>query len=606
MRSIQECFEDSRSIQDMINQENVNEGLSDVIRFIKNKFEKVVGFLKGVVAKIGNYFMPVDDNGVVQPAISPLTAGHAYKTNIIRKDSTFVHMDKEGSKIVGLRNKPADAQALYGPGNSIQYWKRMIKECQELSGIPVNEVKLQNSDASSKYNVVDTPALKKLIKVRFQHPKLPPLLIWGAPGIGKTAILMSVLAELPGGDEYSLIVKTLSNETPDNFTLPKYVEVEGQSRATDIPKTWLPVYHPTGDAAQDAKLDAACGKGLLFIDELSRATQQVLNVCLPLINERMFNGWKLGSGWVVIAASNRMEDEMSGQSEMGNAMANRFAQVYYEPTVNSWKEWATTQGYMSPLLLQWLSLGESESYSGAKYFYMDPNEDSDGSDYTKLMCTPRAWTNAMKELALYAHTGSLEGFTIFEIPSDIISLTLNQYVPSEAVDSFMAFLEVVGAVQASQGSFDVFCENVWKKGKSASIKKTDLYKILVPLSQLLITSHQTELPTDKEFENLCDWLIAQDSEQLASFTLDTFKHIFYAGVKMQEIKDAAPIIIEKIKRGLMEPQHLKLWEESLKPVFQKYGVSLDTMPNYFNGMVKLSKKYGAIFKAASLNGINGL
>ena len=122
----------------------------------------------------------------------------------------------------------------------------------------------------------------------------------------------------------------------------------------------------------------------------------------------------------------------------------------------------------------------------------------------------------------------------------------------------------------------------------------------------MITSHQTELPTDKEFENLCDWLIAQDSEQLASFTLDTFKHIFYAGVKMQEIKDAAPIIIEKIKRGLMEPQHLKLWEESLKPVFQKYGVSLDTMPNYFNGMVKLSKKYGAIFKAASLNGINGL
>ena len=67
----------------------------------------------------------------------------------------------------------------------------------------------------------------------------------------------------------------------------------------------MPVYKPTGDAVKDNELDAACGKGLLFIDELSRASAQVLNVVLPLVNERRFNGYKLGSGWVIICASNR-------------------------------------------------------------------------------------------------------------------------------------------------------------------------------------------------------------------------------------------------------------------------------------------------------------
>ena len=81
-------------------------------------------------------------------------------------------------------------------------------------------------------------------------------MIWGAPGIGKTAILMNVLEEMRRDfPNYRLIVKTLSNETPDNFTLPKYIDVEGQEFATDVPKTWLPVYKPSGDPIEDKKLD---------------------------------------------------------------------------------------------------------------------------------------------------------------------------------------------------------------------------------------------------------------------------------------------------------------------------------------------------------------
>ena len=56
-----------------------------------------------------------------------------------------------------------------------------------------------------------------------------------------------------------------------------------------------------------------------FIDELSRATPQVLNVILPLINEGILNGYKLGSGWTIVCASNRREDD-EGQESIGNAL----------------------------------------------------------------------------------------------------------------------------------------------------------------------------------------------------------------------------------------------------------------------------------------------
>ena len=422
----------------------------------------------------------------------------------------------------------------------------------------------------------------------------------------KAYILMSVLDSIPNGKEYSCVVKTLSNETPDNFTLPKYVEIDGQEKATDVPKTWLPVYKPTGDRDKDQMLDDACGKGLLFIDELSRATPQVLNVILPIINEGIFNGYKLGSGWVIIVASNRAEDEMSGQADIGNALGNRFRQVYYEPTAKSWSEWAKTQGYMSPLLLQWLSMPEHENMSGGKYFYMDPNETMEGAGVTKIMCTPRSWTNAMRELALYSETGKLEGFTIFDIPRDILAMTLNQYVPAQAVDSFLAFLEVISKI----GNFDQAVRDIWKNGgKNFSLSKKDLHMVALPLAQLVVTAHSQSYPTKEEFENLCTWLVAQKSDQLASYILDILQNVF-AGVfnnKAEKMRGGIFVMAKKIKvLDKQDKNKANMYRDAYKPLTDKWGFTLDTMPDWSTGHQMLVKAFGQAFADAIVDGVEGL
>lgn len=607
MKNIQESFFESRTLQEVVEGQMVDEGFKEFIKSVKDKFKQAFEYLKGMVAKFGVYFLPIGNDGDAMNAISPLTAGQAYKDGFINTSNTCVVLDRAGSRITGLKTKYDDTIKLYGSGNSLVYWRRALKECQDLKDInlvneeKINEVKLQNEDPQAKYNViVDNDKLKARIKMALKNKKLARLMIWGAPGIGKTAILMSILDEMRKDfPDYSIITKTLSNETPDNFTLPAYVEIDGQKKATDVPKTWLPVYKPTGDPAQDAKLDEACGRGLLFIDELSRATPQVLNVILPLVNEGIFNGYHLGSGWTIVVASNRAEDEMSGQAEIGNALANRFAQVYYEPTVHTWRKWADKQNFISPLLLQWLSMPESENMSGGKFYYMDPNETMDGAGVTKLMCTPRSWTNAMRELACYSETGSLEGFSIFDIDRDILAMTLNQYVPSDAIDSFLAFLEVISKI----GNFDAAVYDVWQNGgKNFKLDKKDLNKITLPVAQLICSAHADKLPTQKEFENLATWLVAQGSDQLTSYVLDVFKNVFI-GMVSDDLRDGAFVIATKFKQlNSTDPNKLDIYKSAYAPFFNKWGIKIEDMPDYFPGLKTISAKFREAFKSAIVDG----
>lgn len=607
MKNIKECLNEIQDITPYLRgEEKIDEGLKDILKAVKEKFSQAWAYLKGVVAKFGTYFLPTKEDGTIMNAISPLTAGAAYVDGSINKKSTFVKMDKEGAKITGCKTKFDDALKLKGSGNSFAYWDACLNECSDNeyevlteSALTVNEVKLHTEDPEAKYNIiVDDDELKMEIKMCLEDRNQARMLIWGAPGIGKTAILMNVLDEMKKDfPDYRLIVKTLSNETPDNFTLPKYVEIDGQDFATDVPKTWLPVYKPTGNPTEDKRLSEACGNGLLFVDELSRATPQVLNVVLPLVNEGIFNGYKLGDGWTIICASNRSEDEASGQSTIGNALANRFVQFHYEPTIHTWRKWADKQNFISPLLLQWLSMPDSEEMSGGKFYYMDPNDDSGRLADTTLMCTPRSWTNAMKRLARYHHTGTIEGFKIFDIPERIIRRALNGAIPAQAVDAFMAFLAVIEKI----GNFDQAVYDVWNNGgKNTKIDKKHLSKVALPLAQLIVCAKADSLPTQKEWENLADWLVAQKSDQLASYVLDIFQNVFLADVP-PTLRAQVFTIQERIRRANGDMSKLTSFVTTFKPFCSKWCINFEDIPDYVGGLSKLIKAYGASFESAVID-----
>lgn len=610
MKQINELYESSYDVMDRINESMIDEGLKDKLSSIftaaKEKLGKIVDKIiqgaQGIYAKIKCYLIPVGADGEPLPTVGSYTSGLAYKEGAINKSTTLVCVDAEGQKLTGCKTKPADAYKLYTKENTLQYWSRVIKENANGDEANVNEVKLASEDPMAKYNkICDDKELEDEIKYALESDGAS-LMIWGAPGIGKTAILRTVLEKFEKFKGYNLICKTLSNETPDNFTLPSYVEVTDKAgnitrRADDIPKTWLPVYKPTGNKEIDAEADKLCGKGLLFIDELSRATPQVLNVVLPLVNEHIFNGWNLGSGWSIICASNRDEDEMGGQTSIGNALSNRFAHIYYEPTVNTWRNWADQQKYISPLLLQWLSMPEKEEFSGGKFYYMDPNETLEDGE-TKLMCTPRAWTNAMRELAVRYHTGELEGFGILDIPEHILKRVLNKYVPSSAVDAFWGFLSIIKKI----GDFDRAVREVWSNGgKNLKIDAKDLRLVALPLAQMIICARDPRtLPTEKEFDNLADWTISTGNDQLAAYVFNIFKNVY--GDKLLENDRELIYGINFVYTKSPAEDQSRL-DSLFKETLAKYGLkSCADIPNYREAVKRIAAKYRDIFSSATVNG----
>ena len=636
MKNIFECFSETQNIVSFIKSscasyvdEGLKDMLNDTIKKVKDKLgnlvERVITYAKGVVAKISNYYMATDEDGNLQACSTPLTMGAAYKNGLIDKNSTFIGMGKEAGRLVGASEPFANALKMYP--STKDYWKQLASQhktnesldeekfiaslcesnklnCGEFDDM-LNEVKMANEDPQAKYNViVDDKKLRDIIKRHINNPRLARLMIWGAPGIGKTAILTTIVNEISAeqGKDYSLIVKTLSNETPDNFMLPKY----SGDRAEDVPKTWMPVWKPTGDEKVDKTNDEKCGRGLLFIDELSRATPQVQNVILPLVNEGVFNGWKLGSGWAIICASNRDEDEdASNQTQIGNALGNRFAQVYYEPCVNTWKGWADKQGFISPLLTQWLAMPAGETISGGKFFYWDPNDDDD-TNTTHIMCTPRSWTNAMRDLAEYHHTGTLEGFNIFDIDEFDLKFVLNKYVPAQAVDQFWAFLQTISHI----GDFDNAVRSAWSgHGAGLKINKKDLVKVAMPLAQLIVCAHKNSLPTAAEFESLADFLVKMGSEQLTSYTLDVFKNVFGANIPDQDsvskLNDCKSYMFTLARLYKKDPD---FWKSIhiFDAFLSAWNIDYDTMPDYMNGLKAIATKYREAFASAVVDGAEGL
>lgn len=208
------------------------------------------------------------------------------------------------------------------------------------------------------------------------HADVVPMLIWGAPGIGKTAIIKSVLKEMAnapfGRINLNLEVIGLAGYTIENWTLPT-IETNRKANAldterfSDTPKVWLPVYLRTSDSEENKRRDAFCnaskfltrdgsaaldGKGhefeggVVFFDEYSRVMPNVQNILMALANDHHFgDSYQVASKWGFVFASNRAIDENEADSDdmryyPTGAQLNRFIHYTYVPSKVEWLEWA--------------------------------------------------------------------------------------------------------------------------------------------------------------------------------------------------------------------------------------------------------------------------
>jgi MoxR-like ATPase len=178
--------------------------------------------------------------------------------------------------------------------------------------------------------------IKTFIEVATALPSDISVLIRGNHGIGKSEVVHQIAKDL----KLDLIDRRMSQMTEgDVIGLPKLDD--GCTKF--IPAEFVMI---------------ACSRPvMLFLDEINRATQEVMQACFQLCLDRELNGNKLHPGTRVFAAVN--SSAIYQVNEMDPAFLDRFYAIDLTPTAQDWFAWAETAGKIDADLVRFLKERET-------------------------------------------------------------------------------------------------------------------------------------------------------------------------------------------------------------------------------------------------------
>ena len=183
-------------------------------------------------------------------------------------------------------------------------------------------------DMRNKITPEDLEAIvRNNVEIIAENPELssalPPLMVWGGPGMGKSTILRNVAKEAGIG----FIDIRLAQREP--------VDIRGLPVPNEDSVSWL----ISSDWPRDAN-----SHGILLFDELTAADRSLQVAAYEIIlDRRLGNLYHLPDGWYIVAAGNREED-MAVATTMSSALANRFMHVELQESPEEWVRWGLQNG----------------------------------------------------------------------------------------------------------------------------------------------------------------------------------------------------------------------------------------------------------------------
>lgn len=343
----------------------------------------------------------------------------------------------------------------------------------------------------------------------------PPLLIWGAPGIGKTQIVEGIAKKY----DMDVVVAVLSTIPPDNLLLPSRDPRTG--KGATIPAGFLPVYDSKSPIAAELESEenrpGADGKprgGILFLDEISRSPKSSLNAMLSLVENRAIENWKLASKWLIIAAANREQDD-DAMYQFSTAMGNRFAQVNLVPDIESWSKWAsekidpeTGELIFDPAMIEFLKMNKD------LFYQLDPMKSQE------VFPTPRTWTKAAEAIAVAKKSKKKRGedLTLGEIEYHVAKL-----VGKSAARQYVGYLNLLKSVDPKTLKY------VYTDQEKAALPKKEQGEYVSDIASVMITAiildKKGEKLTPQQIKNVFDYAIRLDNPSWATVLVRRFLEV---------------------------------------------------------------------------------
>ncbi len=199
------------------------------------------------------------------------------------------------------------------------------------------------------------------------------LYLWGAAGIGKSAITKQA-AEENHVDFIDVRASQLDPTDVRGIIVPNMV--------TKIAEWLIPVWLPQNED----------WRGVVMLDELNLAPILVQSACYQLIWDRCLGDYELPKGAMIVAAGNRKKDGAPTHN-MAAPLRNRFAHITVEPSIKDWNEWAMIMS-INPDVIAFVNF-KSEVF--APEFKASVEE--------QAFPSPRTWEFVSRLLAINPNTG---------------------------------------------------------------------------------------------------------------------------------------------------------------------------------------------------------
>jgi hypothetical protein len=622
---------EEKSMKNIVDFETfINEGFGD---FVKKGFDKIKSFFKNMVIKINNFVAMFDSKGEIIDASSPYTALNYISDGKVKGVTAFTGVKNEYlNDNVKAVASIVESPEYYGiiDKNSIEYRNYltmvdMVNEHYNKYGEKLNEASSRVGFSSESGGLKDCRDInsKDLKFLLNQAIKNVPaykddnyggaVLIWGAPGIGKSTIPKAIIKEWNDNhdvnNQKAVMVVECGNLTTDGFSLPlpmpkkmgEYLEehpkVASKLRAKgyDIDKesflkneikvsgealkSWLPCYKESIDQEEnDIRNDIANGRlikkrsggrlkvtettegGILLFDEFFRANESIFKILMQIILTRTFNDeYILGDKWAIIGCSNRPKDDEEVDSTFSNTgavLGTRFGggQYNFIPDFDDWKKWAVKEGHFDDATITFLMQAKDPT-SGeyTNWHTIRPDEYTAGKTSWP---TPRTWSMLMTELYNIMEN---EGYSsIQEIPSDIIKLKADGTIGKEMADNYIQFLSTF------QTSFSP--KEVLKNPKYDIPTDMKCSEVIDRLKKYIdLTFDKDNLPTEEQMMNIFNTLERTFNASKDNYVRPLYVSLFnkFGFLESKEYRDVMvktfPNFIKAFmkKYGLTSPAALK-------------------------------------------------
>lgn len=212
-----------------------------------------------------------------------------------------------------------------------------------------------------------------------------PVLLLGAPGIGKTQIVEQV-AEEAG---VALVAYTITHHTRQSAIGLPFIQEKlyGDDRFHVTEYTMSEIVASVYDKMEQTGLS----EGILFLDEINCVSETLAPAMLQFLQCKTFGNHRIPEGWLIVAAGNPPEYNKSVR-EFDVVTLDRVKRMDIQPEFDCWKEFAYRQGVHQAVI----------SYLTARtgYFYKMENT-VDG----RFFATPRGWCDLSELLTVYEKLG---------------------------------------------------------------------------------------------------------------------------------------------------------------------------------------------------------